>query len=486
MAILLQIRKKSGNVWSHYRVTKNSSILISKFHARADGNTVEVTEPTGSDNLRFSYNEIAVYDDTSLGTEETFANPLALFQRLKALGYTAFSSPSEVVVADLISSDEGNSIILGGDGLLFVDLSPYVTATDIYGDNRIIPPVLYYWLSAYTFRILSVKWVEDGEIKYKFFGQNIVLDSPHGTYNRIDIVYLDTETDGLGVKKGTPASTPAEPSLLANQLRLFLVIVETGTSQPSYINNIMVYDENLQEVGGEYDTTVLGSVVSDSTIDPSNGSYHIAFNGASNGDSITFSHTGSVPAATGFLIMKLKNPFAQNFGFLVSAHNTSGDFYFLGKFLAEKSDGIDRTVTAWQEIVIPLKDTYDIDDFLIYVAKSAVTLYFDQIYIQTGNDASGVIYKYSLYLNGSNLELLENGSPVSSVLLGSGSTPLKELFTATASQTVFTLSDSPVNVEIWIDRVYQIDTIDYTYSSGTVTLATGADAGSKVVVRKFY
>lgn len=61
----------------------------------------------------------------------------------------------------------------------------------------------------------------------------------------------------------------------------------------------------------------------------------------------------------------------------------------------------------------------------------------------------------------------------------------KELFTATAAQTEFVLSNIPNNVDVIVDRVQQIETIDYTLAGDTVTMVDPLDAGSKVEIRKF-
>ena len=61
----------------------------------------------------------------------------------------------------------------------------------------------------------------------------------------------------------------------------------------------------------------------------------------------------------------------------------------------------------------------------------------------------------------------------------------KEVFTSIAAQTVFVLSTVPGNVDVYVDRVYQLLTIDYGLVGNTVTLTDPLDAGSKVEVRKF-
>jgi hypothetical protein len=61
----------------------------------------------------------------------------------------------------------------------------------------------------------------------------------------------------------------------------------------------------------------------------------------------------------------------------------------------------------------------------------------------------------------------------------------KELLTATAAQTLFVLSTTPTNIDVWADRVYQIESIDYTLAGNQLTMTDGQDSGTKLVVRKY-
>jgi hypothetical protein len=72
---------------------------------------------------------------------------------------------------------------------------------------------------------------------------------------------------------------------------------------------------------------------------------------------------------------------------------------------------------------------------------------------------------------------------ISSTTGGTSST--KQSFTSTASQTLFTLSTTPSNVDVWVDGQYQIESVDYTLSTNEVTLTNGAFANSIVTIRKY-
>jgi len=85
-------------------------------------------------------------------------------------------------------------------------------------------------------------------------------------------------------------------------------------------------------------------------------------------------------------------------------------------------------------------------------------------------------------LTGSNTE---PGIGLDWLFLSSVNASSKELFTATASQTDFVLTNEPNNVDVYVDRVYQLDTIDFSLSGNTVTMVEALKLGSKLEIRKF-
>ncbi len=61
----------------------------------------------------------------------------------------------------------------------------------------------------------------------------------------------------------------------------------------------------------------------------------------------------------------------------------------------------------------------------------------------------------------------------------------KEEFTALAAQTDFVLSSTPGNVDVYVDRVYQLNIIDYNLVGDTVEMVDAQDENSIVEIRKF-
>ena len=60
-----------------------------------------------------------------------------------------------------------------------------------------------------------------------------------------------------------------------------------------------------------------------------------------------------------------------------------------------------------------------------------------------------------------------------------------ETFTSGVSQTQYVLSTSPNNVDVYVDRVFQLVTIDYNITGNTVTFLYTPYENSIVTVRKY-
>jgi len=127
MPIKLEIRKKNGNVWEYVRLDEDDIVGSSKQHLTTiDDNSdksVIFTQPYGNNFAEYKLDEVAVYDDSTGGSIEVFTDLPEFQNRLKTLGNPSFYSDAELVIADLISSDASNGIILGADGKLYASSS---------------------------------------------------------------------------------------------------------------------------------------------------------------------------------------------------------------------------------------------------------------------------------------------------------------------------------------------------------------------------
>lgn len=124
----LVIRKKGNKNFFHYfsiggtEFEYSASDLVIIF----DNTKAKLRSLTGRPiALKDGYlvSEIAVFDDSTSGSAETFANFTTLQARLIALGYPAYYQDGEIVLGELISQDADNILVLGDDGKLYVPAS---------------------------------------------------------------------------------------------------------------------------------------------------------------------------------------------------------------------------------------------------------------------------------------------------------------------------------------------------------------------------
>ena len=87
----LIIRKKSGGIFEHY---DSQLFILSNFYVKVDVPYFQIQEIGGSQRKQYLVAEITVFDDTTGGGAETFTGFTQLMQRLKFLGYPAFSQTS--------------------------------------------------------------------------------------------------------------------------------------------------------------------------------------------------------------------------------------------------------------------------------------------------------------------------------------------------------------------------------------------------------
>jgi hypothetical protein len=111
MAATLEIRKKSLKTWLHVPSDADNFIL-SKFYCKTDAGTFKIVEESGSNRREYSYTDITVYDDTDIGTPETFASAQALMLRLEVLKYTGFNRDGDIPTSYIESVVAGTNVTI--------------------------------------------------------------------------------------------------------------------------------------------------------------------------------------------------------------------------------------------------------------------------------------------------------------------------------------------------------------------------------------
>jgi len=120
----LEIRKKSLKTWLHIP-SDGSNFILSKFYCKTDANTFKIVEESGSNRREYSYSNITVYDDTDIGSPETFASAQALMLRLEVLKYTGFNRDGDIPTSYIESVVAGTNVTVDNTD----PLNPIISST---------------------------------------------------------------------------------------------------------------------------------------------------------------------------------------------------------------------------------------------------------------------------------------------------------------------------------------------------------------------
>jgi hypothetical protein len=126
----LEIRKKSLKTWLHVP-SDASDFILSKFYCKTDASTFKIVEESGSNRREYSYTDITVYDDTDIGTPETFASAQALMLRLEVLKYTGFNRDGDIPTSYIESVVAGTNVTIDNTD----PLNPIVSSTSGGGSS---------------------------------------------------------------------------------------------------------------------------------------------------------------------------------------------------------------------------------------------------------------------------------------------------------------------------------------------------------------
>lgn len=308
---------------------------------------------------------------------------------------SAFSSYDKIPVVDVSDTTmaaSGTTKFMLGSALLSYLSTYYAPITSVYGATRIISEN-HQFISGMTFKVYNVSWINEGFTYTSNFNEYVVISDGDDYYPRKDIVVLDLDDDTLDVVEGEAvADIAAEPSLLPNQLRLFVVDVPTGATSLTGITTGTMYDEAVDEYGGEWDVTASGgSVATASTDDSSNGLFSIKFSTSGIGQYATLSVAEAI-VVTGFGIsFQFKQPVAHDYKFAILVYDTSANISYPVLNIEGDAYGLDSTSTAWQEVFISMPNVSSLDQIRIQNLKNDSTFYIDEVEYQYGLPEAEVV-----------------------------------------------------------------------------------------------
>jgi len=316
------------------------------------------------------------------------------------------------------------------------DLIEYINNIIGIGSNgsRLINPSYFNIPGTLQYIVQADAYIINGTLYNTPVNDTVTLSPSDSTNNRFDVIVVNIDGSVTSVT-GTPATSPAVP-LIDDQTQVTVtkVLVEANATQPSGVTTTLVFDENRQVAGDEWDTTASPALTIDleSAEQAENGVTSAKFAVESSDNYISFEDTSTYNGADLSTVrfgIYIKKP--DNYRFSVKITNVDGDVAS-GIFFESGQYGFNNaTINEWQIITIPASAFEGISS-IVYdkiqfgnEGDNSEPFYFDFLQIQEGLEPiSGGIPNYTLNFVGDELQLLKDGLVNSTVNLGEWFIPL--------------------------------------------------------------
>lgn len=116
-------------------------------------------------------------------------------------------------------------------------VNAFATLVDVLagsGGNRIISGNASYSGTGFIYDVTALTYIIQGTL-YASAATSVTLAAADPTLDRIDVIYAD-DTGSVGVITGTPAATPAKPSVdNLTQVEVTFVTVSAGATAPTVV-----------------------------------------------------------------------------------------------------------------------------------------------------------------------------------------------------------------------------------------------------------
>jgi len=119
-----------------------------------------------------------------------------------------------------------------------------------------IPGTYSYFVTVKKFRLNGILYLTP-------FSETITADAADATFDRTDAIVVN-ENETITKITGTPSAIPSPPDLIDFETQLLITHfdVTAATTAPPQAEQIQVFDEDLQEVGGEWNMVYTSGSVS--------------------------------------------------------------------------------------------------------------------------------------------------------------------------------------------------------------------------------
>lgn len=324
------------------------------------------------------------------------------------------------------------------------------------GSNDIISGNVRWTGNSLDFRGTRITYRFNGVIYRTENSVDITLtDNSGSALKRIDTFAVDFETNSIVVIEGDSSVNPLEKNVdFRKQLRISMVLIDEDLALPPDLSFRIVYEENLQETGGEWDTSVEGVAggvearlrVDDVSYPETPSLVHCSFKSPFDGEFLVFKHsTPSSYSDLQYLAMKFNPVYGSN----ISQLYFDVYFYLNGAlngrtYLTNGSYGIDWSLAEYQDLLIPTGD----------IITSSTAIEFNEIRIGSfNNDLAQYFFTIdNIYLDFGGLP---NQSPANYELRTdrSGTASLYKN-NVESSQITFVGKESPANALVDLSTVF--------------------------------
>lgn len=278
--------------------------------------------------------------------------------------------------------DKLYAFIGGLEDIHFVEIKRYGEADKLLSGGEVS------WLEGFTYSVAEAEYSRYGN-EVPIMGGQVTLAASDLTYNRIDLVVINMDTNTFSSITGTPALNPIKPQINnLTQIELTEILIPAGATSGSEsgITNNIVYDENT-----EWTVSSVGVTVdANNLVSPLHGTKCISTGAIGMNDTISFTSGAPINVADFSTLLihiqlqALANPSNSMIAqFLLAGVPVSNTPYL----------SFSRSNLAWQSIVKPFAD---------FTFSSAT---FDQLrltWIKTGPeiDFTGIKLDYIRLQNG--------------------------------------------------------------------------------------
>lgn len=385
------------------------------------------------------------------------------------------------------------------------DLQSNQTNDDFFTANGVLEYGIIYRpdLGDLTYEVWAKKYIINNVLYEDEIREIVTLNEGDDTHPRYDlfVIFNDGQgTKGAKALEGTPDANPQEPQLEnAYQIEVGFKQINPNQTNDTDYSRETVYNENLGSPN-EWDITATpNDGNSADNTDPFQGAVFFNFGTPSSFKAAQFTKSSvKVFDASDILAIGIKNLsgiFNSQERIQVRITNITSTNRLFPAIIDITSENasifdLDPNSDDWQYARIPFSGlggwNFDYDTIYINSNLNSV-VHFDDIHIISGNPTTSTPSKTDEYRlkEGQGTISLVRGTRSTEQIVSTITISTREIITGAIGDDTFQLSTLPLSVDLFIDGVLQIPTVDYNLNNSQIVLVNPLIGASTLYVRKF-